>query len=81
MTTITIKNSGIISRTVFEDLADLQDFLNFQIIENREFSDEFKAEIDRREEELLSGKVAGIPWEEVKAKFLSRNSLTIIPFF
>ena len=74
MTTITIKNSGNISRTEFEDLADLQDYLSLQIIENRDFSDEFKVELNRREAELLSGKVAGIPWEEVKAKLLSRNS-------
>ena len=57
MTTITIKNSGNISQTEFEDLADLQDYLSFQIFENREFSDEFKAELNRREAELLSGEV------------------------
>ncbi len=73
MTTITIKNSGNISRTEFEDLADLHDYLSLQIIENREFSDEFKAELDRREAELLSGEVEGIPWEVVKTKLLSRN--------
>jgi putative addiction module component (TIGR02574 family) len=35
--------------------------------------EEMVAELDRRSEELRSGKVKGIPWEDVKARLLSRS--------
>ena len=72
MTTITIKNSGNISRTVFEDLADLQDFLTLKLHEDNYFSPEEEKELDRRYEELKSGKVKGIPWDEVREKYAER---------
>ena len=81
MTTITIKNSGDISRTEFEDLTDLQDYLSLKLHDDNYFSPEEEKELDRRYEELKSGKVAGIPWEKVKTKLLSRISLIIIAFF
>jgi len=72
MTTITIKNSGDISRTEFEDLTDLQDYLSLKLHDDNYFSPEEEKELDRRYEELKSGKVAGIPWEEVRKKFTER---------
>ncbi len=75
MTTITIKNSGNISRTEFEDLADLQDYLTIELHNSTFlFSPEEEKELDRRYEELKSGKVKGIPWKEVREKLLSRIS-------
>jgi len=74
METITIKNSKKISRNVFEDWNDLLNFIKNQLEtdENIEFSDDFKAELDKREEELISGKTEGIPWRDVKKEMLSR---------
>ena len=73
MTTITIKD-GKLSKTIFDSLADLQDYLTLQLVEkNQDFSSSFKAELDRREEELISGKEKGIPWEDVKTKLSSKN--------
>jgi putative addiction module component (TIGR02574 family) len=72
MTTITIKNSGNISRTEFEDLADLQNYLSLRLHEDDYFSPEEEKELDRRYEELKSGKVKGIPWDEVREKFTKR---------
>ncbi len=73
METITIKNSKKISRNVFEDWKDLLNFIRNQIEtdETIEFSESFKTELDRREEEIISGKAEGIPWEDVKKKMLS----------
>lgn len=67
MTTIKIKNTEQLSRTNFQDLEDLQDFLLSLQLEN-EFSEVFKKEIDLREEEVLTGKVKTISWSEVSSK-------------
>jgi hypothetical protein len=72
MTTITIKNSGNISRTEFEDLTDLQNYLSLKLHEDNYFSPEEEKELDRRYDELKSGRVKGIPWEEVREKFTER---------
>ena len=67
MTTITIRNGEGISKKVFENLAELQDYLSL-LISDREFSDSFKKELNRRQEDLISGKEKGISWDEVKSK-------------
>jgi len=67
MTTITIRNGGEITKKVFENIAELQDYLSL-LISNKEFSDSFKKELDKREEDLKSGKESGISWKEVKSK-------------
>ncbi len=67
MTTITIRNGREITKKVFENIAELQDYLSL-LISNKEFSDSFKKELDKREEDLKSGKESGISWEEVKSK-------------
>ncbi len=75
MTTITIKDNTTLSRTIFENLEDLQEFLSLQFFDNNEeFSDEFKAELNRREEDILSGKEKGIPWEDVKTKLMAKSN-------
>ena len=75
MTTITIKNSKNISRTEFEDLVDLYSYLDsFFTKEGFSISSEMEEELDRRYEELKSGKVKGIPWDVVKKKYSSRLS-------
>lgn len=72
MTTITIKNSKRFSKTEFENLSDLQDYISLQLSQNQqEFSSEYKNELDKREKQLLSGEVKGILWEEIKSEFLS----------
>jgi putative addiction module component (TIGR02574 family) len=38
----------------------------------RELTDEMKAELDRRIEEMDHNPGAGVPWEEVKARVLGR---------
>ena len=73
MTTITIKNGGKFSKTEFDNLSDLQDYISLQLSQSQqEFSTEFKTELDKREEQLLTGEVKGIIWEEVKSEFLSK---------
>ncbi len=67
MTTITIRNGREITKKVFENIAELQDYLSL-LISNKEFSDSFKKELDKREEDIKSGKESGISWEEVKSK-------------
>jgi len=75
MTTITIKDNTALSRTIFENLEDLQEFLSLQFFDNKEeFSDEFKADLNRREEDILSGKEKGIPWEDVKSKLMEKSN-------
>ena len=73
MTTITIKNVGKLSRTNFNDLADLQKYIA-KIEPNNDFylSPEMEKELDRRYEELITGKVKGMPWEDVKEEFTRR---------
>lgn len=53
------------------------DFLKKEAAENTEpyewwNDEEMVAELDRRSEDLRSGKVKGIPWEEVKKDLLAR---------
>ncbi len=73
MTTITIKNSENLSRTSFIDLADLQNYIA-NLGHNNDFflSPEMEKELDRRYEELITGKVKGMPWEDVKEEFTRR---------
>jgi len=75
MTTITIKNGqNLIFKTHFEDLGELQDYLTLLFLDTKqEFSDEFKAQLDKREKELLSGKLTGIQWESFKNEFLDET--------
>lgn len=73
MTTITIKK-GKLSKTNFETLSDLQDYLTLKLLEkSNSFSDSFKAELDNREKELLSDKSKGISWDAVKVKISSKK--------
>lgn len=73
MTTITIKNVGKLSRTNFDDLVDLQNYIA-RLKPNNDFflSPEMEKELDRRYEELITGKVKGIPWEDIKEEFTQR---------
>ena len=73
MTTITIKNVGKLSRTSFNDLVDLQNYIA-GLEPNNDFflSPEMEKELDRRYEELITGKVKGIPWEDIKEEFTRR---------
>ena len=66
MVTITIKDNYKFSRTGFEDIDDLYNYLSL------EFSDEFKAELDQREKDILSRKEKGIAWEDVKSKLTAK---------
>ncbi len=73
MTTITIKNVGKLSRTNFDDLTDLQNYLaKLQFDIDFFLSTEMEKERERRYEELKSGKVKGMPWEDVKEEFALR---------
>ena len=73
MTTITIQNSENLSRTNFDNLTDLQNYIALLKSETDFFlSPEMEEELDRRYEELKSEKVKGIPWEEVKNEFAKR---------
>ena len=73
MTTITIKNVGNLSRTNFNDLADLQNYIAM-LKPDKDFflSPEMEKELDRRYEELIMGKVKGISWKDVKEEFTQR---------
>jgi spore cortex formation protein SpoVR/YcgB (stage V sporulation) len=74
MTTITI-NNGKLSKTNFENLSDLQDYLTLQLLEKTPaFSESFKVELDGREKELLSDKSKGASWRDIKTKLSSKNS-------
>ena len=67
MTTITIRDSEELSRKVFKNIGELQDYLTL-LFQNKDFSDSFKAELDSRENDFLTGKEKGIPWDKVRAK-------------
>jgi putative addiction module component (TIGR02574 family) len=73
MTTVTIKNVGKLSRTSFNDLTDLQNYIA-KLKPDIDFflSPEMEKELDRRYEELKTGKVKGMPWEDVKEEFTRR---------
>ena len=72
MTTITITKDEELPKTQFENLSDLQDYLTLYFFDDKkEFSDEFKKELNQREESLISGKEPGIPWKEVKSKMIN----------
>jgi putative addiction module component (TIGR02574 family) len=71
MTTITIENGEMFSRTRFTDLDDLQEYIT-KLKPDLSISAEQEKELDRRYEELISGKVDGVPWEDVKAEFSKR---------
>ena len=74
MITITIKDNITISRNVFEDLADLQTYIN-SIVSDEEYllTPEMDEELDKRYEELRTGKVEGIAWNDVKEKYNKRT--------
>ncbi|PCI08092.1 MAG: hypothetical protein COB73_07305 [Flavobacteriaceae bacterium] len=73
MTTITIKE-GKLSRTNFESLSDLQDYLTLKLLQkSNSFSDSFKAELNNREKELLADKTKGVSWDAVKSKISSKK--------
>ena len=67
MTTITIRDSEELSRRVFKNIGELQDYLTL-LFQDKDFSDSFKTELDSRENDILSGKEKGIPWDKVRAK-------------
>lgn len=73
MTTITIKNSKkAFSKTNFENPADLYEYLTQWILDAENSPlDAFKSKLDKREKELLTGKIKGVHWEEIKADFLA----------
>ena len=73
MTTITIKSSETLTRTEFENLAELRAFLTFDNSQ-LEFSDEFRADINKRSKELKSGKVKSYSLETVQTEIASRIS-------
>ena len=75
MITITIKDNITISRNVFEDLADLQTYIN-SIVSDEEYllTPEMDEELDKRYEELRTGKVEGIAWNDVKEKYNKRTA-------
>jgi len=54
-------------RNVFKDIGELQDYLTL-LFQNEDLSDSFKTELDSRENDILSGKEKGIPWDKVRAK-------------
>lgn len=75
MTTITIKNTKNLSRTNFESIEDLQEYLlEFFFSNNKEFSDKFKAELDNREKSLLAGESETTSWETIKEEMFNRVS-------
>ena len=73
MTTFTIKSSETLTRTEFENLAELRAFLIFDNSQ-LEFSDEFRADINKRSKELKSRKVKSYSLETVQAEIASRIS-------
>ncbi len=51
MTTITIAKDEELPKTQFENLSDLQDYLTLYFFDDKkEFSDEFKKDLNQREE-------------------------------
>ena len=74
MTTITIKNGQKqFTKTNFENLADLQDYLTLWFFDtNQDFSNEFKTELDKRETALLSGTEKGKSWQVIKTQMTKR---------
>ncbi len=67
MTTISIQDGKELSRKVFKNIAELQDYLTL-LFHDKDFSDAFKAELDNRESDILSRKEKGISWEDVQNK-------------
>ena len=75
MITITIKDNVNISRNVFENLADLQNYINSIVPEDDyTLTPEMDEELNKRYEELSSGTVEGVAWEDVKEKYNRRIS-------
>ena len=75
MTTITIKNGGELSRNKFQDLDDLRNYLISITPESSfQLSLEEEAELDRRYEEMKSGKEQGISLNKIRAKFEAKIS-------
>jgi len=73
MTTITVKNSEKLLRKNFQDLEDLRNYLaSLDPQQAFQLSIDEEAELDRRYEDIKSGKEKGISWENIKAKFEAR---------
>lgn len=72
MTTITIKDSGGLSKTVFENLEEFQMEL-IMMQEEIELSPEHIEILKSREKEADNATSRGLSWEEVKTNIRSRN--------
>ena len=70
MTTITIQNGEKLTRKKFQDIEDLLNYLvSLSPKKPFQLSSEEETELNRRYEEMKSGKEPGIPWEEIKTNF------------
>ncbi|MGB1283906.1 MAG: addiction module protein [Polaribacter sp.] len=70
MTTITIQNGEQLTRKKFQDIEDLFNYLvSLSPKQSFQLSSEEETELNRRYEEMKSGKELGIPWEEIKTNF------------
>ncbi len=74
MRTITIHKGFNFEKTEFQDLDELIDYLNEKDLF---ISDEFDAELDRRYNELKSGKIKGINISEAKEKFSEKYNINL----
>ena len=72
MTTITIKDSGGLSKTVFENLEEFQTEL-ILMQEDFELSPEHIEILKSREKEADNATTKGLSWEEVKANISRGN--------
>jgi len=73
MTTLTIKKGKKFSRTEFEDVDDLRNYLTGLDDESLAFlSEEMNAALEYRLQSLLLGNVKGINLEAVKSKMENR---------
>jgi len=75
MITITIKTGIKLSRNEFEDLDDLQSYINSLSSKNDAIlTPEIDEELNKRYKELRLGAVEGVAWKDVKEKYNKRIS-------
>jgi hypothetical protein len=76
MATITIQKEDRFKKTEFNSISELQEYIIF--MENnaiQEFTENYKNELDNRENELLNDPELGINFKEFKEKYLNEKGI------
>lgn len=76
MATITIQKESRFKKTEFSSISELQEYIIF--MENNaiyEFTENYKNELDNRENELLNDPDLGINFKEFKKNYLNKKGV------